>query len=59
MLGLGIGLEGKVLLLYKASRAYIIISATCTQGTQDSLGNMNGMTFGMRAEPSTSNFKDR
>ena len=35
-----------------------MISATCTQGTQDSLGNINGMRFGMRAEPSTSNFKD-
>ena len=35
-----------------------MISATCTQDTQDSLGNMNGMRFGMRAEPSTSNLKD-
>ena len=35
-----------------------MISATCTQGTQDGLGNMNGLRFGMRAEPSTSIFKD-
>ena len=35
-----------------------MISATCTQGTQDGLGNMNGLRFGMRAETSTSIFKD-